>query len=94
MLFKKDRKTERSFFAGESPDQTKRIRLNQHAEFKKQLAMVDLTDEDLWVLSRLKPLVTEHIETIVTRFYQNLSMKALSWRSSMTTARSTVSKRH
>ena len=72
MLFKKDRKTERSFFAGESPDQTKRIRLNQHAEFKKQLAMVDLTDEDLWVLSRLKPLVTEHIETIVTRFYQNL----------------------
>lgn len=34
--------------------------------------MVDLTDEDLWVLSRLKPLVTEHIETIVTRFYQNL----------------------
>lgn len=72
MLFKKDRKTERSFFAGEGPDQTKRIRLNQHAEFKKQLAMVDLTDEDLWVLSRLKPLVTEHIETIVTRFYQNL----------------------
>ncbi|MCY7816398.1 globin-coupled sensor protein [Bacillus haynesii] len=72
MLFKKDRKTERSFFAGESPDQTKRIRLNQHAEFKKQLAMIDLTDEDLWVLSRLKPLVTEHIETIVTRFYQNL----------------------
>ncbi|MBW7634266.1 globin-coupled sensor protein [Bacillus licheniformis] len=72
MLFKKDRKTERSFFAGESPDQTKRIRLNQHAELKKQLAMVDLTDEDLWVLSRLKPLVTEHIETIVTRFYQNL----------------------
>ncbi|KAA0839087.1 globin-coupled sensor protein [Bacillus licheniformis] len=72
MLFKKDRKTERSFFAGESPDQTKRIRLNQHAEFKKQLAMVDLTDEDLWVLSRLKPLVTEHIETIVTRFHQNL----------------------
>jgi len=72
VLFKKDRKTERSFFAGESPDQTKRIRLNQHAEFKKQLAMVDLTDEDLWVLSRLKPLVTEHIETIVTRFYQNL----------------------
>ena len=72
MLFKKDRKTERSFFAGESPDQTKRIRLNQHAEFKKQLAMVDLTDEDLWVLSRLKPLVTEHIETIVTRFYKNL----------------------
>ncbi|MGG1451048.1 globin-coupled sensor protein [Bacillus licheniformis] len=72
MLFKKDRKTERSFFAGESPDQTKRIRLNQHAEFKKQLAMVDLTDENLWVLSRLKPLVTEHIETIVTRFYQNL----------------------
>lgn len=72
MLFKKDRKTERSFFAGESPDQTKRIRLNQHAEFKKQLAMVDLTDEDLWVLNRLKPLVTEHIETIVTRFYQNL----------------------
>ncbi|MPQ25302.1 globin-coupled sensor protein [Bacillus paralicheniformis] len=72
MLFKKDRKTERSFFAEESPDQTKRIRLNQHAEFKKQLAMVDLTDEDLWVLSRLKPLVTEHIETIVTRFYQNL----------------------
>jgi len=72
VLFKKDRKTERSFFAGEGPDQTKRIRLNQHAEFKKQLAMVDLTDEDLWVLSRLKPLVTEHIETIVTRFYQNL----------------------
>ncbi|MCI4128128.1 globin-coupled sensor protein [Bacillus haynesii] len=72
MLFKKDRKTERSFFAGEDPDQTKRIRLNQHAEFKKQLAMVDLTDEDLWVLSRLKPLITEHIETIVTRFYQNL----------------------
>ncbi|MCY8613818.1 globin-coupled sensor protein [Bacillus haynesii] len=72
MLFKKDRKTERSFLAEESPDQTKRIRLNQHAEFKKQLAMVDLTDEDLWVLSRLKPLVTEHIETIVTRFYQNL----------------------
>ncbi|OMI24937.1 chemotaxis protein [Bacillus haynesii] len=72
MLFKKDRKTERSFFAGEGPDQTKRIRLNQHTEFKKQLAMVDLTDEDLWVLSRLKPLVTEHIETIVTRFYQNL----------------------
>ncbi|MCY8045059.1 globin-coupled sensor protein [Bacillus haynesii] len=72
MLFKKDRKTERSFFAEESPDQTKRIRLNQHAEFKKQLAMVDLTDEDLWVLSRLKPLVTEHIETIVTRFYKNL----------------------
>ncbi|QII48362.1 globin-coupled sensor protein [Bacillus paralicheniformis] len=72
MLFKKDRKTEGSFFAGESPDQTKRIRLNQHAEFKKQLAMVDLTDEDLWVLNRLKPLVTEHIETIVTRFYQNL----------------------
>ncbi|MDN5388295.1 globin-coupled sensor protein [Bacillus paralicheniformis] len=72
MLFKKDRKTERSFFAEEGPDQTKRIRLNQHAEFKKQLAMVDLTDEDLWVLSRLKPLVTEHIETIVTRFYQNL----------------------
>lgn len=34
--------------------------------------MVDLTDEDLWVLSRLKPLVTEHIETIVTRFYKNL----------------------
>ncbi|MCY8649731.1 globin-coupled sensor protein [Bacillus haynesii] len=72
MLFKKDRKTERSFLAEESPDQTKRIRLNQHAEFKKQLAMVDLTDEDLWVLSRLKPLVTEHIETIVTRFYKNL----------------------
>ncbi|MCY8354376.1 globin-coupled sensor protein [Bacillus haynesii] len=72
MLFKKDRKTERSFLAAESPDQTKRIRLNQHAEFKKQLAMVDLTDEDLWVLSRLKPLVTEHIETIVTRFYKNL----------------------
>lgn len=72
MLFKKDRKTERSFFAGEGPDQTKRIRLNQHTEFKKQLAMVDLTDEDLWVLSSLKPLVTEHIETIVTRFYQNL----------------------
>nr|WP_254115570.1 globin-coupled sensor protein [Bacillus haynesii] len=58
--------------AAESPDQTKRIRLNQHAEFKKQLAMVDLTGEDLWVLSRLKPLVTEHIETIVTRFYKNL----------------------
>ncbi|MBU8683015.1 globin-coupled sensor protein [Bacillus haynesii] len=72
MLFKKDRKTERSFLAAESPDQTKRIRLNQHAEFKKQLAMVDLTGEDLWVLSRLKPLVTEHIETIVTRFYKNL----------------------
>jgi len=72
VLFKKDRKTERSFLAAESPDQTKRIRLNQHAEFKKQLAMVDLTDEDLWVLSRLKPLVTEHIETIVTRFYKNL----------------------
>ncbi|MCY7790064.1 globin-coupled sensor protein [Bacillus haynesii] len=72
MLFKKDRKTERSFLAEESPDQTKRIRLNQHAEFKKQLAMIDLTDEDLWVLSRLKPLVTEHIETIVTRFYKNL----------------------
>ncbi|WHX87830.1 globin-coupled sensor protein [Bacillus paralicheniformis] len=72
MLFKKDRKTERSFFAEEGSDETKRIRLNQHAEFKKQLAMVDLTDEDLWVLSRLKPLVTEHIETIVTRFYQNL----------------------
>ncbi|MCY7799250.1 globin-coupled sensor protein [Bacillus haynesii] len=71
MLFKKDRKTERSFLAEESPE-TKRIRLNQHAEFKKQLAMVDLTDEDLWVLSRLKPLVTEHIETIVTRFYKNL----------------------
>lgn len=34
--------------------------------------MIDLTDEDLWVLSRLKPLVTEHIETIVTRFYKNL----------------------
>jgi len=67
VLFKKDRKTERSFLAEESPE-TKRIRLNQHAEFKKQLAMVDLTDEDLWVLSRLKPLVTEHIETIVTRF--------------------------
>jgi len=71
VLFKKDRKTERSFLAEESPE-TKRIRLNQHAEFKKQLAMVDLTDEDLWVLSRLKPLVTEHIETIVTRFYKNL----------------------
>ncbi|MCY8580002.1 globin-coupled sensor protein [Bacillus haynesii] len=71
MLFKKDRKTERSFLAAESPE-TKRIRLNQHAEFKKQLAMVDLTNEDLWVLSRLKPLVTEHIETIVTRFYKNL----------------------
>ncbi|MCY8540935.1 globin-coupled sensor protein [Bacillus haynesii] len=71
MLFKKDRKTERSFLTEESPE-TKRIRLNQHAEFKKQLAMVDLTDEDLWVLSRLKPIVTEHIETIVTRFYKNL----------------------
>lgn len=72
VLFKKDRKTERSFFAEESRDNTNRIRLEKHTEFKKQLAMVDLTDEDLWVLSKLKPLVSEHLEPIVSRFYKNL----------------------
>ncbi|MED2943951.1 globin-coupled sensor protein [Bacillus swezeyi] len=72
MLFKKDRKSERSFFAGENDKQINRIRLEHHSEFKKQLAMVDLTDDDLWVLSKLKPLVTEHIESIVSQFYQNL----------------------
>nr|WP_202049495.1 globin-coupled sensor protein [Bacillus glycinifermentans] len=53
-------------------DKTNRIRLSDHPEFQKQLAMVGLTNEDLWVLSKLKPLVSEHIETIVARFYQNL----------------------
>lgn len=72
MLFKKDRKSERSFFAGENDKQINRIRLEHHSEFKKQLAIVDLTDDDLWVLSKLKPLVTEHIESIVSQFYQNL----------------------
>ncbi|MEK5502690.1 globin-coupled sensor protein [Bacillus sp. FSL M8-0168] len=72
MLFKKDRKTERSLLAERGNDKTNRIRLSDHPEFQKQLAMVGLTNEDLWVLSKLKPLVSEHIETIVARFYQNL----------------------
>ncbi|MGR3205920.1 globin-coupled sensor protein [Bacillus glycinifermentans] len=72
VLFKKDRKTERSLLAEGGNDKTNRIRLPDHPEFQKQLAMVGLTNEDLWVLSKLKPLVSEHIETIVARFYQNL----------------------
>lgn len=42
-------------------------------ELKKQLDMIHLTEGDLRVLARMQPLVQQEIESIVTRFYQNIT---------------------
>ncbi|MDQ0159234.1 globin-coupled sensor protein [Alkalibacillus salilacus] len=45
---------------------------HQQEDLKKQLKMVNLTSYDLATLKSLKPLVSEHIESIVAQFYSNI----------------------
>nr|WP_318540903.1 globin-coupled sensor protein [Terribacillus saccharophilus] len=47
--------------------------LKIEGELKKQLDMIHLTEDDLRVLTGLQPLVCAEIESIVSRFYQNIT---------------------
>ncbi|MET3683943.1 heme-based aerotactic transducer [Alkalibacillus flavidus] len=44
----------------------------QNADLTKQLKMVNMTHRDLATLRALKPLVSEHIDAIVSQFYKNI----------------------
>ncbi|MBP1079548.1 MULTISPECIES: protoglobin domain-containing protein [Bacillus] len=53
-----------------------RINSELSGEMKRQLQMISLEEEDLEILSRLKPIVSREIETIVNKFYQNLAIES------------------
>ncbi|GAA0452504.1 globin-coupled sensor protein [Alkalibacillus silvisoli] len=48
------------------------IDTSKQNDLTKQLSMVNLSKEDLSILRSLKPIVSEHIEAIVTQFYDNI----------------------
>ncbi|WP_079477652.1 globin-coupled sensor protein [Halobacillus salinus] len=72
MLFKKKQERTRASL-GEG--QKGRINLTEGSELEKQLKMVDLNETDLAVLRSLKPVVDQHIESIVGQFYANLNVE-------------------
>ncbi|MVP00263.1 globin-coupled sensor protein [Paenibacillus lutrae] len=41
-------------------------------EMDQQVRMIGLTQEDMWVLHAVQPLITEHIDEIVETFYQSV----------------------
>ncbi|PAF38571.1 hypothetical protein CHH58_03840 [Terribacillus saccharophilus] len=73
MLLK--RKKERQAEAVELTNISKeaKVVLKIEGELKKQLDMIHLTEVDLRVLTGLQPLVCAEIESIVSRFYQNIT---------------------
>lgn len=51
--------------------------INQDSDIYKQVNMIDLSEKDLQIIHSLKPFVTEKIDNIVDRFYQNLENEPL-----------------
>lgn len=46
--------------------------LSGHGELNEQMRMIDLTEEDLMLLRRLKPIVEQHIDYITEQFYNTV----------------------
>ncbi len=49
---------------------------SENTEVSRQLSMIDLQEEDLLILQKLRPLVKENIEKIVAQFYKNLEKES------------------
>ncbi|SDC56771.1 heam-based aerotactic trancducer [Terribacillus halophilus] len=73
MLLK--RKKERKIETEEHAKQTKeaKVVVQIDGELRKQLDMIHLTAEDLRILINMQPLVYQEIDSIVSRFYQNIT---------------------
>ncbi|PKR77024.1 chemotaxis protein [Halalkalibacillus sediminis] len=52
--------------------ETVRIDLDPEEDLSKQLRMISLNRQDLAILRALKPVISLHIENIVSRFYKNI----------------------
>lgn len=76
MLFKKEAKRQTTAFFTQQDDGIKRINISENTDIAKQIKMIDLTQQDLFILKQLNPLVQDEIEHIVNKFYKNLEVES------------------
>lgn len=53
------------------------VRVPQHSTLARQLAMIQLRDEDLAIAKAIQPIVVEHIDKIVDAFYESIATEEL-----------------
>lgn len=66
MFFKKKEKKDYVNYPGD------KVELVNGFEIDKQLAMINLTNYDFFVLKKLQPVIKEEIDFIVNTFYSNI----------------------
>lgn len=76
MLFKKESKKKNTAFFTQQDDGIKRINFPENTDIAKQIKMIDLTQQDLFILKQLNPIVQDEIEHIVDKFYKNLEVES------------------
>ncbi|WP_411239031.1 globin-coupled sensor protein [Bacillus altitudinis] len=76
LLFKKESKKKNTAFFTQQDDGIKRINFPENTDIAKQIKMIDLTQQDLFILKQLNPIVQDEIEHIVDKFYKNLEVES------------------
>ncbi|MFK2827090.1 globin-coupled sensor protein [Bacillus sp. B190/17] len=72
-LFKwKNKRKEESSISEHVTTQMPMIDLHTHPELKKQIELIDLTEQDLALIKSFQPLVTKNIDEIVSVFYNKV----------------------
>lgn len=68
------KKKEKSFFADL---QMGEVHASDHSTLAKQLALIQLTEEDLAIAKAIQPVIIQHIDPIVDTFYEHIAKEEL-----------------
>ncbi|QXE03272.1 globin-coupled sensor protein [Terribacillus sp. DMT04] len=71
-MFTKRKKERKAETENTAVTQRAEVVLKIDGELKKQLDMINLTEEDLRILTQLEPVICQEIDKIVSSFYQNI----------------------